>query len=410
MTEKSNMIKCPNCAQEINVSEAVYHQLDNELKKKYNEQLIEDRKKIKELEFKIQEEKKSIEDEITHRVKNEKIKIEKDIKRKIEEEQAEQIKALKEEIEEKSNQVKDLNKSKAEIERLKREKEELRDKIEFESQQQLNKMINEEREKIKRIEEDKSKLKVSEKENIINQLQEQLREAQRKAAQGSTQLQGEVHELAIEDWLINNFPLDSIQEIKKGEKGADCIQIVNTYNRQNCGSIYYESKRTKHFQVSWIEKFKSDIRDKNANIGVLVTDTMPQDMKRMGLKEGIWICSFDEFKSLCPVLRETLIQISNAIITQENKGDKMIMLYDFLTSNEFRLQVEAIVEGFTQMKNDLDSEKRAMTNIWKKREKQIEKVLINTTHMYGSIKGIAGSAVQDIASLELSFNLEEISE
>jgi hypothetical protein len=122
---------------------------------------------------------------------------------------------------------------------------------------------------------------------------------------------------------------------------------------------------------------------------------------RLGLKDGVWVCSFDEFKGLCTVLRESVIQISSAIVTQENKGDKMGMLYDFLTSNEFQMQIEAIVEGFTQMKSDLESEQRSMRGIWKKREKQIEKVLLNTTGMYGSIKGIAGSAVQAIPLLEL---------
>ncbi|MES9929718.1 MAG: DUF2130 domain-containing protein, partial [Candidatus Thiodiazotropha sp. 6PDIVS] len=210
------------------------------------------------------------------------------------------------------------------------------------------------------------------------------------------------------EWLSIQFPLDSIDEIKKGERGADCLQTINTHSRTNCGTIYYESKRTKNFQPTWIEKFKADIRDRNADIGVLVTEAMPADMDRLGLKEGIWICSFDEFKGLCTVLRESVIQLSMAITTQENKGEKMGMLYDFLTSNEFRLQIEAIVEGFTQMKTDLESEKRSMQGIWKKREKQIEKVLLNTNHMYSSIKGIAGSAVQSVALLEFPAGDDEI--
>lgn len=226
-------------------------------------------------------------------------------------------------------------------------------------------------------------------------------EMQRKQEQGSMQTQGEVQELAIEEWLAAQFPLDVIEEIKKGERGADCMQIVHTRTQQNCGVIYYESKRTKSFSKGWIEKFKADIQDKNANIGVLVTDAMPSDMDRLGLKDGVWVCTFDEFKGLCTVLRESLVQISTAIITQENKGDKMGMLYDYLTSNEFKMQIEAIVEGFTQMKTDLESEQRSMRTIWNKREKQIEKVLLNTTGMYGSIKGIAGSAVQAIPLLEL---------
>ncbi len=182
----------------------------------------------------------------------------------------------------------------------------------------------------------------------------------------------------------------------------------STYREiQNCGTIYYESKRTKAFGGDWIEKFKADMREKNATIGVFVTDVYPKDMERMGLKDGVWICSYEEFKGLSIALRESLIQIKKIALTQENKGDKMNMLYNFLTGNEFKNQVEAIVEGFVQMKNDLDTEKKAMAKLWKVREKQIEKVLINTTNMYGSIKGIAGNAVQPIQSLELT-SLEDI--
>jgi hypothetical protein len=215
------------------------------------------------------------------------------------------------------------------------------------------------------------------------------------------QIQGEVQELAIEEWLSEQFPLDNVEEIKKGERGADCLQTVNTHSHRDCGKIYYESKRTKHFQPGWIDKFKSDIQDQNADIGVLVTDAMPADMERMGMRQGIWICSFSEFKGLCAVLRESVIRVSEAVVSQENKGDKMNMLYDYLTSNEFRLQVESIVEGFTQMKTDLESEKRSMMSIWKKREKQIERVLLNTNHMYSSVKGIAGNAIQSVHLLEL---------
>jgi hypothetical protein len=226
-------------------------------------------------------------------------------------------------------------------------------------------------------------------------------EMKRKQEQGSMQLQGEVQELAIEEWLASKFPLDTIEEIKKGARGGDCIQIVHSRTEQNCGTIYYESKRTKDFQPSWIEKFKADIRDKGANIGVLVTEVMPSDMDRMGLKDGIWICNYEEFKGLCAVLRESILQVNNAVITQENKGDKMDLLYDYLTSSTFRMQIEAIVEGFTQMKSDLDSEKRSMQRIWKQREKQIEKVVTNTIDMYGSVKGIAGNAIQSVKALEL---------
>ena len=172
---------------------------------------------------------------------------------------------------------------------------------------------------------DQSKF-ITDRDKRIKDLQQALEEARRKAEQGSMQLQGEVQELAIEEWLAANFPLDKIEEIKKGARGADCLQIVNTRSRKNCGKIYYESKRTKDFQPSWIEKFKKDIRDKGADIGVLVTQSMPSDMERMGSKDGIWVCTFEEFKSLCAVLRQSVIRISEAVEIQENKGDKMAML------------------------------------------------------------------------------------
>lgn len=265
-----------------------------------------------------------------------------------------------------------------------------------------------EKEKIKRLAEDKHELKMKELQKQLEDQKKLTEEMKRKQEQGSMQLQGEVMELAIEEWLQHQFPLDSIQEIKKGANGADCIQTVNSREQINCGTIYYESKRTKSFQPAWIEKFKNDIRDKGANIGVLVTEVMPSDMDRMGMKEGIWICSFEEFKGLCAVLRQSIIQWSSILQNQENKGDKIDLLYRFLTSNEFHLQMEGIVEGFTQMKKDLENEKNAFKRIWKQREKQIEKVTDNSVNLYASIKGIGGSAIQSIPALELGNDILEI--
>jgi len=143
------------------------------------------------------------------------------------------------------------------------------------------------------------------------------------------------------------------------------------------------------------------MRENGAKFGVLVTETMPKDVTRMTKIDGVWVCSFEEFKALCHVLRDTLIAISEITVSQDNKGEKMVMLYDFLTGQEFRNNVEAIVEGFIEMKADLNGEKRAMFGIWKKREKQIEKVTLNTTRMYAAIKGIAGNAIGSIKALEL---------
>ena len=410
--QDKTQIKCPNCGASIDVQDILAHQLEEEINKKYQAQIAEEKKKYEAEQEKLKqdkldfEQKKKQENELFQerfdkKLKEEKGLMEEKLKAKLLEEQSEQFSALQKELNEKSEQVKELNRSKAEIEKLKREKGELKEAAEAEAQKKLNELLQTEKEKIRKVEEDRNELKFKE---LQKQLEDQKRlteEMKRKQEQGSMQMQGEVQELAIEEWLAIQFPLDTIEEIKKGVRGGDCIQIVNTRTEQNCGKIYYESKRTKDFQPSWIEKFKTDIRDKGANIGVLVTEVMPSDMDRMGLKDGIWICNYDEFKGLCNVLRESIVQINLAVSSQENKGDKMHMLYDYLTSNQFRMQIEAIVEGFTSMKMALDSEKRAMQRIWKEREKQIDKVTANTIDMHASIKGIAGNAIQSVKALEL---------
>lgn len=412
MDKNSRQIKCPNCGQDIDVNEILYHKLEEEIKQDYHKKMIEQKEEY-ELKFDelktqsaaIEKEKKELDDKIEKSVKEklliEKKSLEHKLRDEISVEKEEEIKSYQEQLEQKIKEAKELNKLKAEHEKLKREKEELKEKIEAEAEEKISQKITEEKQRITKEIEEKNQLKLADKEHLISQLTEQLKEAQRKVEQGSMQAQGEVQEIAIEEWLRSNFVLDEIQEIKKGARGADCLQIINTPSFQNCGSIYYESKRTKDFQKSWIEKFKNDMREKGADVGVIVTDALPKVMERLGLYEGVWVCTLEEFKGLCFVLRESVIHIYNASKSQENKGDKMNMLYSYLTSNEFKLQIEAIVEGFVQMQSDLDSEKRSMEGIWKKREKQIQKVLLNTNHMYNSMKGIAGTAIASIKYLEL---------
>ncbi len=415
-------IKCPNCNTDIDVNDILYHQLEDELKQKN----IAEQKKLqeatakKEEEFKkaketleaqqeaIKEQREKFDEELKKatqlQLKVEKQKLQESIKKELEEEQSESIALLKKELDEKSNQVKELNKSKAEIEKLKREKEEITSKVQADAEVALTKRLQEEKLLIQKTADEQNELKLKQKEEQLKQLQEQLQIAQRKAEQGSMQLQGEVQELAIEEYLADKYPFDVIEEIKKGARGADCIQIVHTREVQNCGKIYYESKRTKDFQKSWIEKFKADMRDKGVDVGVLVTEVLPSGMDRMGLVDGIWVCTFDEFKGLSSVLRDGIIKINHAKKSEENKTDKMSLLYGYLTSTEFSMQIEAIVEGFTTMKSDLETEKRSMARIWKQRDKQIDKVLENTIGMYGSIKGIAGNAIGNVKALELPYS------
>lgn len=408
----TTQIKCPNCGSSVDVQDILSHQLEEEIRQKYQAQLATEKKRFEQQQEKLAEEREAFErkkkqenelfqERLERQLREEKRSLEEKLKRKLSEEQSEQFEALQKELNQKSEQIRELNRTKAEIETLKREKAELKEAVEAEAQKKLNQALSEEKEKIKRSEEERNELRIRELQKQLDDQKKLTEEMKRKQEQGSMQLQGEVQELAIEEWLAAQFPLDAIEEVKKGARGADCIQVVNTHTRQACGRIYYESKRTKDFQPGWIEKFKADMREKGADIGVLVTNAMPANQERMGIREGIWICSYEEFKGLCAVLRESVIQLSLAIASQENRGDKMHMLYDFLTSNTFRMQVEAIVEGFASMKNALESEKRSMQRIWKEREKQIEKVITNTVDMYGSIKGIAGSAIQPVKALEL---------
>lgn len=411
LQSKQTQINCPKCGTSIDVQDILTHQLEEEIGKKYQSQMADEKKRLDQDQLNLSKEKEVFEqkkkqeneqfqDRLEKQLKDDRKVIEEKLKIKFKEEQLEQFQALQKELNEKSEQIKELNRTKAEVEKLKREKAELKDSVEAESQKKMNELLISERDRIKKAEEEKNELRFKE---LLKQLEDQKRlteEMKRKQEQGSMQLQGEVQELAIEEWLAFQFPLDTIQEIKKGARGGDCIQVVNTHTRQNCGKIYYESKRTKDFQVSWIEKFKADMREKGADIGVLVTEAMPSDFERMGIRDGVWICNYEEFKGLCTVLRESIIQLSLAVSSQENKGDKMHMLYDYLTSNTFRMQVEAIVEGFSQMKSDLESEKRSTQRMWKQREKQIEKVIFNTIDMYGSVKGIAGNAIQSVKALE----------
>jgi hypothetical protein len=412
MEANREKIICPNCGTEIDVNEILYHQLEDQITSQFEAQLKAERAAIgekeraieatrAELASKLENSQAAIDQAVRQQTKKLREQLAAEAAVAAREEQADTIEQLRKELDEKSQRVKDLNKTRAEVEKLKREKEELADEIQAKAEAKLTEALRKERERIQKTESEKNELKLKESHDLVESLRKQLAEAQRRAEQGSMQSQGEVQELAIEQWLRDHFPMDRIEEIKKGAQGADCLQIVNTRSHEGCGSIYYESKRTKSFQPSWVAKFKDDIREKGADLGVLVTASMPPDMDRMGLVDGVWVCSYEEFKGLSAVLRQSIIQVHQAGKTQENKGGKMEMLYDYLTGSEFRQQVEAIVEGFTQMQSDLETEKRSMQAQWKKREKQLEKVILSTTYMYSSVKGIAGSAVGDVRLLEL---------
>jgi len=408
-------VKCPNCKHEFQPGDAISAEIEGKIKARYVERFNKDQKDLadkerlleKQLELvkKQQEDQESI---IADKVKLQKSVLEQEAIKKAASEMQMQMELLNKELTEKSLKLKESQGK--ELEFLLKEKE-IKNK-EAELEITIQKKLLQEREQfteqIKRQENERNSLKEKEHQMQMLELKKQLddqkkltEEMVRKQGQGSMQLQGEVHELALEDLLRSTFPFDTVEEVGKGVKGADAIHIIKNSLGQTCGKIIYESKRTKAFSNEWIDKLKHDMRNSQADLAVIVTETMPKDMDRFGMREGVWICSFSEVKSLSFVLRDSLIKIYAAQASQENKGDKMSMLYSYLTGVEFKQQIEAIVEGFTELQEGIAKEKNAMAKIWKEREKQLEKVLLNTTNFYGSVKGIAGNAISDIKKLEL---------
>ena len=312
-----------------------------------------------------------------------------------------QLKALQEENDKRKAENRQLKT--AELDLLKREND-LKEKGE-ELQLNIQKELLEKQKEI----EDKARAKERESHILTErkyqkQLDDQKKlidDMKRKAEQGSMQMQGEVQELALEELLTATYPFDRIEEVGKGIRGADCLQRVINARQESCGTIVYESKRTKNFANDWIEKLKQDQVKCKADIAVLVTETLPSNMDRFGEKNGVWICGFHEVKSVSLVLREVLLQTQSVKSSDENKGEKMELLYTYLTSNEFVQNIKRISENYEGMINQLNSEKKAMYKIWASREKQIWVVQENISVLFGSIKGIAGNELKTSSVLEL---------
>lgn len=382
----STEIKCPNCGHQFEPNDAIRDQVEQELRAKIADW---QKKKNEEFQQKIEEEKKRLQESL-----------EGNLRKSISADYETQLKMAEQnnkDYEEKLQQAR-----KQQLEFLKREQE-LKNK-EAELELSVQKQLQAEREKlsveIRKLEEQRMSAKETEFQLQLKELQKQLEdqkklaeEMRRKAEQGSMQTQGEVQELLLEELLKTAFPFDLVSEVGKGVRGADCIQTVRNNLGQECGKIIFESKRTKDFANDWIEKLKADMRSQGADVAVIVTQAFPKDMDRFGEKDGVWICSFAEVKAVVQMLRYGIINVANAARSQENKGDKMTLLYNYLTSREFADQWSAIREGFMSMKLSIQKERDAMEKLWKAREKQLEKVMINATGIRGSIEGISGTDV-----------------
>lgn len=404
----SDLIKCPNCGHSFDVEEALSGKLEAHFKAEYEKKIAEQAIRFNDERLRLEEEKKRFEqlkenenelfqDKLQKKIDAEKLKIQ----AKAEESVEQKLKMLTDENEQRKQENKLLKTKELELLQKEAQLKEKQEDFKLELEKQMLEKQHEIENKARSKERESFEL---EKVKLLKQIDDNKKlaeEMKRKAEQGSMQMQGEVQELALEELLRNSYPFDDIKEVPKGVSGADCIQTVINATQQACGSIVYESKRTKNFANDWIEKLKQDQIKCKADVAVIVTETLPSDMDRFGEKNGVWICGFHEVKSLSLVLREMLLRMTSVQLAQENKGDKMELLYNYLTSNEFVQNVNRIVENYDNMITQLNSEKKAMMKIWSTREKQIWVVQENMSALFGSIKGIAGNALESTKALEL---------
>jgi len=374
----STTIKCPNCGTEFEPNESIREEIQKEVNRK-----AEDWKRKKEKE------------------------IEEALRKNISSDFETKLRLLEQNNKDNEEKLKEARQKELEFLQKMQELKTKEEEIEITVQKKLQAGREKLSEDLRKIEEQKIAAKETEYNLRIKELEKKnddtiklLEEAKRKNEQGSMQLQGEVQELLIQETLQQAFPFDTIEEISKGQRGADCIQIVRNKTGQECGKIYYESKRAEKFGGDWIEKLKADMRRLGTDVGVIITKTLPKDIEKFGQKDGVYICTYADLKMAAMMLREGIIKIYTATKSQENKGDKMHLLYDYLTSSEFAEQWKAIREGFMSMKMSIQRERDTMEKLWKQREKQLEKVLLNAAHVRGSIEGIAGMNTVDLNLLE----------
>ena len=402
------LVKCPHCGNKFSPEEAIQHDVRAQLEKEFDQKLqantkslisrvqqeeqtkfkaqfqrLEDDRKIKALRVKELEEQSLRVQEREQRLRDLEEGLEREMKKRL----FEREKLIREHAEKTA-----LEKAMLEVReresKLQRERESIDLVIKKRALEEADKIREEERMKSAELQK-----KLDDQTRLINEMK-------RKTEQGSMQTQGEVQELAIEEYLAASFPRDIIEEISKGKRGADCVHIVRDHYENECGRILYESKRTKNFSVEWISKMKDDMRLKQADIGVIVTETLPDGKSRFCEVEGIWVCTFLEFKALALLFRHNLSRIGEVLAAQENKGEKMSMIYRYVTGNEFKQKLEAAFESYHDMQEDLLKEKTLFTSQWAKREKKLLKAMENLVCLYGDVRGIAGGAVQEIKALE----------
>ncbi len=370
---KEEIINCPNCGEEIPITQVLRSEIEVKMKADYNKKWSEDRKKR--------------DDEIRKEAEN-------DLSPK--------MKDLENQLLEKDKRLKEIVGKEVELLKREREVEDMKRDVDLEMEKKLSKERSVYIEKGKKEATESFKFKEKEYEVNTDKMKKIIDELKRELEQGSQQLQGEILELELEDTLKKNFLYDRIEPVAKGVKGADVIQYVIN-NGKECGAIIWESKRTKSWSEGWITKLKDDQRAVNADVAVIVSTSLPDGVESFSNHEDIWVCSFSTVIELTNALRYLLIELYNMKVASVGKSEKKELMYNYILSNEFTHRVSSIVEAFNTMADDLQKEKTAMEKIWAKREKLIQRIQLGTSGIIGDMEGIAGKSLPELDSVELKF-------
>jgi hypothetical protein len=415
----------PQCKTEIKLTESLAAPLLESVRRDYAQRLTQKdaevarhEKTLQEREATLQKAKESLDEEVAAKLQRERAGIAaeeaKKAKRALEndlDQRAKEITELQEILKQRDMKLGEAQKAQAEVTRKQRELEDAKRELELTVAKRVQAELDAACDKAKKDAEEELKLKVLEKEQTIASMQRQIEDLKRRAEQGSQQLQGEVQELEIESLLGSRFPRDMIQPVPKGEFGGDVLHRVVGPLGQPCGTILWESKRTKNWSDTWLPKLREDQRTAKAEIAVIISQALPKDVETFDLVDGVWVAHPRVLLPIAITLRNTLIEVASARQASAGQQTKMEMVYQYLTGQRFRQRVQAIVEAFSSMREDLDRERKAITKQWAKREEQIDRVMQATVGMYGDLQGIAGKTLQEIEGLEfqglLDFDTEE---
>ena len=412
-------ITCPNCKQEIKLTESLAAPLVEATRNRFEQLLaqkdmdvVRRENEIDVAKEKLANAKKSLDDEVSVKVEDQLIK---ERTRIIDEETKKAKKAVSSDLAQKEKELAELQavieinqeklaeaqSAQANIIKKERELDDARREIELTVEKGIKDKLIETRERAKREAEESLKLNIAEKDQTIFSMQSKIEDLMKKADQGSQQLQGEVQELELEENLRREFSLDVIEPVPKGEFGGDVVQRVVSVSGQPCGMILWESKRTKNWSDGWLPKLREDQRAAKADIAVIVSQSLPKGLDTFQTIDGVCVTHPRLVLPVATLLRQSLIEVAQSRQAIQGQQAKTEMVYDYLTSSRFRQRIEAIVEAFSTMQTDLEREKKVITKQWAKRDEQINRVMKSTVGMYGDLQGIAGKSLQEIESLEM---------